>query len=94
MSPEILVVRNGDSYCLLHGHLRLSNALSRSNEVIAVASGEGKVKVIKTPGGIFIGSEDQCWPLLRSPESSNKRNVDISARQIVHIARIDKHVEF
>ena len=63
MSPEILIVRNGDGYRVLHGHLRLASELHRSNEATAQASGEGKVKVIKTPGGIFIDEKNRRFPL-------------------------------
>jgi hypothetical protein len=66
MSPEILVVRNGDGYRVLHGHLHLASVLNASNEFIVDASGEGKVKVVKTPGGILIGEENQRLPLLKN----------------------------
>ena len=65
MSPEILLVRNSDGYRILHGHLHLANLLNMSNEAIVDASGEGKVKVIKTPRGILIGEANQCLPLVR-----------------------------
>jgi hypothetical protein len=64
MSPEILLVRDGDGYRVLHGHLHLASVLNMSNEAIVDASGEGKVKVIKTSGGILIGEENQRLPLL------------------------------
>ena len=64
MSPEILIVRNGDSYRVLHGYLHLASLLSMSNEATVEASGEGKVKILKTPGGILIGDGDLRLPLL------------------------------
>ena len=66
MSPEILLVRHNDGYRVLHGHLHLVSVLSMSNHAIVDASGEGKVKVTKTPGGILIGEENQRLPLLRN----------------------------
>lgn len=66
MSPEILLVRNGDGYRVLHGHLRLASVLSIAGETIVDASGEGKVRVIRTPGGILVGEGNQRLPLLRN----------------------------
>lgn len=57
MSPEILITRDGDGYRVLHGHLHLATLLTLSNEAIVEASGEGKVKVIKTRDGILIGEK-------------------------------------
>ena len=66
MSPEILLVRNCDGYRVLHGHLHLASVLDMSNEAIVDVSGEGKVRVVKTPDGILIGEEHQRLPLLRN----------------------------
>ena len=66
MSPEILLVRECHGYRVLHGHLRLASALSCASEVMAEASGEGFVKVIRTRDGILIGEENQRLPLLRN----------------------------
>ena len=54
MSPDILIVRENDGYRVLHGHLHLVNALSMSDEVTVDASGEGKVKVVKTSNGYLV----------------------------------------
>jgi len=64
MRPEILVVRKGDGYHVLHGHLHLASILSRTNEVTIDASGEGNVKVIKTQDGIFVSGGDRRLPLI------------------------------
>jgi hypothetical protein len=66
MSPEILLVRNADGYRVLHGHLHLASVLNMSNEAIVEASGEGKVRVVKTSRGVLIGEENQRLPLLRN----------------------------
>ena len=64
MSPDILIVREKDGYRVLHGHLHLASVLNMSNETIVVSSGEGKVKVFKTPTGILIGEKNRRLPLL------------------------------
>lgn len=66
MHPEILVVRHDNGYRVLHGHLHLASAMLESNEAVAEASGEGKVRVIKTADGIFVGNENRRLPLLKN----------------------------
>jgi hypothetical protein len=62
MNPDALIARDGDGYRVLHGHLRLASLLDLSDEAMVHASGEGKVKVVKTRHGIFIGERNK--PLL------------------------------
>ena len=64
MSPEILIARYGDGYRVLHGHLHLASLLNVSNEAMVDASGEGKVRVVKTRDGILIGEKNKRLPLL------------------------------
>ena len=64
MSPDILIVREGNGYRVLHGHLHLASALNMSSEAIVDSSGEGKVKVVKTSTGILIEEKNQRLPLL------------------------------
>ena len=66
MSPDILIVRDGDCYRVLHGHLHLVSELIMFNEVSVIAKGEGDVKVVKTHNGYLVGSEGQRLPLLRN----------------------------
>ena len=70
MNPDILIVRNCDGYHVLHGHLHLASVLNMSNEAIVDASGEGKVKLVKTPNGIFIGEKYKQLPLQLKSKAS------------------------
>jgi hypothetical protein len=63
VNPDIVIVRDGTGYRLLHGHLRLSNALRTCNEVFVNVAGVGKVKILKTRTGYIVGSGKQCLPL-------------------------------
>jgi len=64
MDTEVLLVKEKLGYRLLHGVLHLINGLRQSDEMTAVASGEGKVKVVKTKDGILVGDGRQKMPLL------------------------------
>jgi hypothetical protein len=64
MLPNILLIKHPDGYRVLHGHLHLSSMMARGNLAVAHASGEGKVKVIKTAEGLFVGDSDRRLPLL------------------------------
>ena len=63
MSPDIVIVREGDGYRLLHGHLRLANVMRTSDEVEVEVCGEGKVRIVKTRGGYVVGKDGQRLPL-------------------------------
>ena len=69
MSPDkadIVIVRDGETYRLLHGHLRLFNILSRSDEVRVDVHGEGAVTVVRSRAGYLIGKDGQRIPLMRN----------------------------
>lgn len=66
MNTEIVIVRDGETYRLLHGHLHLSNAMSQSNEVLVDVHGEGTVKVVRTAKGFRVHSNDLQLPLLQT----------------------------
>ena len=64
-SPDIVIVRDGDCYRLLHGHLRLVNVLRASDEIDVDVRGEGKVKIMKTADGYVVGKDARWLPLYR-----------------------------
>ncbi len=65
MEPDIVIVRDGDGYHLLHGHLRLATVLGESREVVVDVQGEGKVKIVRACDGYFVGRDGQRLPLHR-----------------------------
>lgn len=65
VNPDIVIVRDGDGYRLLHGHLRLANVLRASGEIEVEVRGEGIVKVKKTRNGYVVGSDARRLPLYR-----------------------------
>jgi hypothetical protein len=66
MTPDILIIRDADGYRLLHGHLRLADALRKCREVAVETKEDGIVTILKTAAGLFVSRGDQCWPLLRN----------------------------
>lgn len=66
MSPDVLIARHNNGYRVLHGHLRLATMLQMGNEALVHASGEGKVRVVKTHRGILVGEGGQRLPLLKN----------------------------
>lgn len=65
MSPEIVIIRDGEAYRVLHGHLRLATVLSLRSEVYVDVKDEGKIRIVKTRNGYFAGKDGQRLPLLR-----------------------------
>jgi len=63
MSPDILIIREGDGYRLLHGHLHLVSELRMSNAVFVEIKDEGKVRIAWTGGGFFVGEGNRKLPL-------------------------------
>ena len=65
VNPDIVIVRDGDGYRLLHGHLRLANVLRAAGEIEVEVRGEGTVTVTKTRHGYMVGSDTRRLPLYR-----------------------------
>lgn len=66
MSPDILMVRDGECYRLLFGYLHLANALSTSSSVVVDVQGEGPVSVVKTREGLLVNKDSCQLPLLNA----------------------------
>lgn len=66
MSPDILIVREGDGYRLLHGHLHLAGKLLRSGEAAIEVRGEGTLKVVKTRCGYVVRRGMKRLPLYQN----------------------------
>lgn len=64
MNQDILIIRDSNSYRVLHGYLQLANKLSQHNEIVVDVKGEGKVKIIRTRQGFFAGQDNQQLPLM------------------------------
>ena len=54
MNPDIWIVRDGDMYRLLHGHLHLAVELAEQDAVFVDIKNEGEVKVIRTSAGLAV----------------------------------------
>ena len=66
MNTEIVIVRDGETYRLLHGHLHLSSAMSQASEVLIGVHGEGTVKVVRTAKGYRVHGKDRQLPLVQT----------------------------
>jgi hypothetical protein len=56
VESDIWIVRDGDTYRLLHGHLHLISALGRSGEVYVQVKNEGRLKVVRERDGFVVGA--------------------------------------
>lgn len=63
MNPDIVIVRDGEHYRLLHGHLRLANLLRCAPQAAVEVRGEGRMLVVKTRNGYRIGRDGRLAPL-------------------------------
>ncbi|MBI3283516.1 MAG: hypothetical protein HYZ65_01510 [Burkholderiales bacterium] len=66
MDADIWIVRDGESYRLLYGHLHLASEMSMSGAVFVDVKNEGKVKVVRAPSGFFVDTESRQIPLRAS----------------------------
>lgn len=67
MSTDILLIRDGEGFRVLFGHLRLTAVLSMYNEALVdIKDEEGGAKVVRTPAGLLVTKNNQQLPLLRN----------------------------
>ena len=64
MERDIVVVREGNSYRLVHGHLRLANTLKADGEAWVQLSGGDRVRIIQAADGYRVAGDVQQLPLL------------------------------
>jgi hypothetical protein len=65
MKQDIVIVREGGAYRLLHGHLRLANVLKANGEAWVEVPGGHRVRIVQAPNGYLVASGEQQLPLLR-----------------------------
>jgi hypothetical protein len=65
MHQEIVIVREGEAYRLLHGHLRLFSLLNTTDEVSIHVRGEGLLRVQRSKSDYRIRKDGRQLPLLR-----------------------------
>jgi hypothetical protein len=64
MSSDILLVRDGEGFRLLHGYLRMVAVLSMDNQVVAHVKGEkGRATIHRTPHGLRVAKDSLHLPL-------------------------------
>jgi hypothetical protein len=63
MTPNILIVRDGGRYRVLHGLLRLTSCLCKSDEILLDVLGEGVIRIVKTPLGLRVHAHCGQLPL-------------------------------
>lgn len=66
MNDKIVMVREAAGYRVLFGHLQLAGMLSMANEALVDVKGEGRLKVIKAAGGLFVKLKHRKLPVLKS----------------------------
>lgn len=54
MNPDIWIVRDGDMYRLLHGHLHLAIEMAKQGPVFVDIKNEGEFKVVRTSAGLAV----------------------------------------
>ncbi len=65
INPDIWIVRDGDKYRLLHGHLHLAVEMARQSDVFVEIKDEGKFRIVQTSDGLAV-ERDSRYLLLRN----------------------------
>lgn len=63
MNPDIWIIRDGDRYRLLHGHLFLAVEMNKESDMYVDIQDEGKVRIVKTSAGLAVERDSQRWLL-------------------------------
>jgi len=64
MHSDILLVRDGAGFRLLHGHLHLVSMLSMNEQAVAEVKGEsGQALIRRTPDGLLVNKDSVQLPL-------------------------------
>ena len=67
MTPEIVLIRDGDQFLLLHGHLGLANVLVNYGSVHLDVRGEGIVRVTRNKSAYFVVQNGKWLPIVEGP---------------------------
>lgn len=62
---DIVIVREGKGYRLLHGHLRLANVLRTSGEARVHVKGEGELRILRVRSEYVVDLDGRLCPLHR-----------------------------
>jgi len=65
MNPDIVIVREGDGYRLLHGHLRLATELGRTGEVDVDVQGGGRIRIVRVQNELQVCLDGRRLPFYR-----------------------------
>lgn len=63
MNHDIVIVRDGNDYRLMHGYLRLANLLRTDHQVEVGIPGEGTIRIMKSRIGYIVGKDGYHLPL-------------------------------
>ena len=69
MTPEIVLIRDGDQFLLLHGHLRLANVPVNYGSVHLDVRGEGIVRVTRNKSAYFVVQNGKWLPIVEGRQS-------------------------
>ena len=63
MDQDIVIVRDGDYYRVLHGYLHLTSEMGMSGEVLVEVRDEGVVKIVKDRGTFLVNKGNNQYLL-------------------------------
>lgn len=63
MDSDIVIVRDGERYRVVYGHLRLSNLLAQDDAVTLDVRDEGPVQIMRSKTGYVANKNGQRLPV-------------------------------